>query len=70
MPRSQREVAIEINAASIRRGDVITVGGQHMTVQNLFNLAGGGKRIQFDGGASLTLLPGTTLTAIRIAKGW
>jgi hypothetical protein len=70
MPRTEREVAISISPTTVRRGDIITVGGQHMTVQNLFNLLGGRKRIQFAEGAVLTILPGTTLTALRIAQGW
>ncbi|OEV10513.1 hypothetical protein [Streptomyces nanshensis] len=70
MARTEKEVAIEVTVATVKRGDVITVGGQPMTVQSLFNLPGGGKRIGFASGAVLTLWPGTTLTALRIAKGW
>lgn len=68
--RTEREVAVEITAATVKRGDVITIGGQSMKVQNLFDLPGGGKRIQFPGGAVLTLHSGTILTALRTAKGW
>ncbi|WP_314178112.1 hypothetical protein [Streptomyces winkii] len=70
MARTEKEVAIDITVTTIRRGDVITIGGQPMTVQSLFNLPGGGKRIGFAGGAVLTLWPGTTLTALRIVTGW
>lgn len=70
MARSAREIAIEVHAASIRRGDVINVGGRAMTVVNLINLPRGGKRIEFDGGAVLSVRAGESLTAFRIAEGW
>lgn len=70
MARSAKEIAIEVDAASIRLGDVISVGGRPMTVMNLISLPRGQKRIEFDGGAVLALGPGESLTAFRVAEGW
>ena len=68
--RNRREVAIEVGAATIRQGDAITVGGHLMTVENLFNLPSGSKRIDFLEGTTLTLPPEIRLTIFRTAKGW
>lgn len=70
MPRSEKEVAIEVRADSVRRGDSTTVGGQLLTVQDLVSLPGGAKRIEFGEGVALTLRPGMPLVIFRMAKGW
>jgi hypothetical protein len=70
MARSKGQVAVQVETSTIKVGDVITVGGLLITVRDLFDLPGGGKRIGFGGCVTLTLPPGTPLTALRTAKGW
>ncbi|MGW8378504.1 hypothetical protein [Streptomyces sp. ODS28] len=70
MPRTEREVAVEVVASTVRLGDVITVGGVPMTVLDLVDLPGGAKRLNFGRGHTLSIGPGTRLTVLRVAKGW
>ncbi|WUO22225.1 hypothetical protein OHT76_21400 [Streptomyces sp. NBC_00287] len=59
---------VEITAASVQRGDVITVGGQHRRVANIFQLPNGAKRLVFDSGELLTLHTRTRLIALRLLR--
>ncbi|WP_405804831.1 hypothetical protein [Streptomyces sp. NBC_01187] len=70
MARSQEQVAVQVNAGSLRQGDVIQVGGQPMTVLDLHHVAGGAKRILFKGGETLTITPRTKLVVLRTVAGW
>lgn len=70
VPRSKKEVAVEVTAATVRRGDVIVIGSVPMTIQNLYALPGGAKRIEFADGTVLTLHPKVAVTALRVARGW
>ncbi|MGW7516899.1 hypothetical protein ACWGJ2_15020 [Streptomyces sp. NPDC054796] len=70
MSRTEKQVVVTITAATVHQGDVINVGGVPMTVLNLLDIAGGAKRIEFGDGEALVIRAGTTLTALRTAKGW
>ncbi|MDF4251579.1 hypothetical protein [Streptomyces sp. WMMB303] len=70
MARSERQVAIEVVGGSLRRGDVIHVGGQSMAVSDIRHLTGGAKLIAFRTGDTLTITPGTTLVVLRTVAGW
>lgn len=59
---------VEITSASVQRGDVIQVGGQHCRVIDLFQLPGGAKRLVFDSGELLTMHTGTRLYALRLRR--
>lgn len=68
--RTKREVAVEVTAATIKRGDLITVGGKPMLVTDLITLAGGAKRIRFKSGELLSIHAETRLIALRVVRGW
>ncbi|MEU3191962.1 hypothetical protein ABZ686_15265 [Streptomyces sp. NPDC006992] len=70
MARSERQVAIEVGSGSVRRGDVIQVGGQSMAVSDIRHLTGGAKLITFRTGDTLTITAGTTLVVLRTVAGW
>ncbi|MGI5349456.1 hypothetical protein ACQEU8_14835 [Streptomyces sp. CA-250714] len=70
MARSEKQVAIEVSAASVLLGDEIQIGGQAMSVRDLVHLSGGCKRVTFASGETLIITPTTTLTVLRTAKGW
>ncbi|WP_341873417.1 hypothetical protein [Streptomyces marokkonensis] len=59
---------VEITSASVQRGDIIQVGGQHCRVTDLFQLPGGAKRLVFDSGELLTIHTGTRLVALRLVR--
>ncbi|WP_063784133.1 hypothetical protein [Streptomyces sp. SBT349] len=65
-PRMGVVVSVEIDAGTVRRGDQLMVGGQAFTVQDMTALAGGGKRLHFGGGDSLTMTRTTVLWAARV----
>ncbi|MDT0343279.1 hypothetical protein [Streptomyces litchfieldiae] len=56
---------MEIHAGSVLRGDQIMIGGQVFPVLDMVALPGGGKRLVFASGETLTLKPRTTLWAGR-----
>ncbi|MDT0343218.1 hypothetical protein [Streptomyces litchfieldiae] len=58
-------ISIEIDAATVRRGDQLTIGGQIFTVADMTALPRNGKRLHFTTGDSLTLRPTTILWAAR-----
>ncbi|GAB2918568.1 hypothetical protein [Streptomyces mayteni] len=58
-------VPTEVNAATVRRGDLLTIGGKALVVRDLINLPAGGKRLAFDSGESFTMRPTTVLTVNR-----
>ncbi|MDT0347645.1 hypothetical protein [Streptomyces litchfieldiae] len=58
-------VSIEIDAATVRRGDQLTIDGQAFTIRDMTALARGAKRLEFTTGDTLTLRPGTVLWAAR-----
>lgn len=70
MARTAKEVALDVTAATIRRGDRLTVGGQVMRVRDLVSLPSGAKRIRFSTGETLSIHCGTKLTAWRVVQGW
>lgn len=70
LARSEREVAVEITAATVRRGDIIVIGGVPMRIANLRSLPGGAKRVEFAEGLVFTLPARVVLTALRVAGGW
>lgn len=70
MARTPKQVAIDVQAATVLTGDEIRVGGHSMRVQNLRHLSGGAKHITFASGDALTIAPTTRLTVLRTAEGW
>ncbi|UCM92014.1 hypothetical protein [Streptomyces marincola] len=58
-------VAVEIDAATVRRGDQVMIGAQAFTVRDLLALAGGAKRLVFDSGDSFVMGSRTVLWAAR-----
>lgn len=59
---------VEITAASVRRGDVIQVGGQPCRVTDLFQLPQGAKQLVFESGELLTMHPRSRLIALRMTR--
>nr|WP_202551872.1 hypothetical protein [Streptomyces sp. SID8352] len=61
---------VEITAATVRRGDIIQLGGRTCRVRDLFQLPRGGKRLVFDSGELLTIHTRTRLIAVRTRRRW
>ncbi|MEU0689971.1 hypothetical protein [Streptomyces uncialis] len=61
---------VEITSASVRRGDVIQIGGQPCRVADLFQLPSGAKRLHFETGELLTMHARTRLVALRMLRKW
>jgi hypothetical protein len=59
---------VEVTAATVRRGDIIQLGGRACRVQDLFQLSQGAKQILFDSGELLTIHTRTRLVAVRILR--
>ncbi|TDC25881.1 hypothetical protein E1265_05755 [Streptomyces sp. 8K308] len=57
--------SITVNAATLQRGDIITIGGQPFVVRDLVSLHGGAKRLEFLSGDALTVRWNTILKAAR-----
>ncbi|MFM9368807.1 hypothetical protein [Streptomyces sp. Da 82-17] len=57
---------IEINAATVQRGDVIQLGGHAYRVRYLFQLPQGAKQLIFEPGELLTIHARTRLVAVRM----
>ncbi|MGK5534368.1 hypothetical protein [Streptomyces sp. URMC 129] len=58
-------VSVEVDAATVRRGDQLMVGGHVCTVADMVALPQGGKRLDFASGESLTMRPVTVLWVTR-----
>lgn len=54
-PRPLPALPVDITATTVRRGDVLQIGGRPCLVVDLFHLHGGGKRLRLDSGELLTL---------------
>ncbi|UCM88252.1 hypothetical protein [Streptomyces marincola] len=65
MPPPGVTVAIEIDAATVRRGDQVMIGGQAFTVHDLTAVQRGGKRLHFATGETFTMQRTTVLWASR-----
>ncbi|MFF7351600.1 hypothetical protein ACFZA1_02915 [Streptomyces filipinensis] len=59
---------VEITATTVRRGDVIQVGGRACRVSNLFQLPHGAKQLLFESGELLTIHTRTRLAAVRMTR--
>ncbi|UCM88503.1 hypothetical protein [Streptomyces marincola] len=59
------QVAVEVNAATVRRGDQLMIGGQVFVISDLTSMHRGAKRLHFTSGESMTLHPSTILWAAR-----
>ncbi len=62
------QIAVEVDAGSVRRGDQLMVGGQCFTVEDMVTMAHGSKRLLFTSGESFTMRPTTVLWASRRAS--
>ncbi|MEV6163967.1 hypothetical protein AB0L71_18900 [Streptomyces sp. NPDC052052] len=60
--------SIEITAATVRRGDVIQLGGAARRVEDLFQLPRGAKQLVFESGDLLTVHARTRLVAVRMPR--
>ncbi|WP_049577645.1 hypothetical protein [Streptomyces sp. SBT349] len=58
-------VSVEVDAATIRRGDQVMIGSQVFVVGDMVATHGGGKRVEFTSGESFTLRRTTVLWASR-----
>ena len=58
-------VPTEVNATTVRRGDLLTIGGKALVVRDLIALPVGGRRLALDSGESFTMRPTTVLTVNR-----
>jgi hypothetical protein len=56
---------LQVTAATVQRGDIIAVGGQPLQVADMVTVPGGGKRLVFVTGETLTL---TQHTQLRVAR--
>ncbi|WP_329202180.1 MULTISPECIES: hypothetical protein [unclassified Streptomyces] len=61
---------IEITSTTVRRGDVIQIGGQPCRVADLIQLPAGAKRLFFESGELLTMHARTRLIALRMQRKW
>jgi hypothetical protein len=57
---------VSITADTVRRGDIITIGGEHFRVLNLLALHSGAKRVTFHTGETLTMHGRTRMNALRL----
>ncbi|WP_188271386.1 MULTISPECIES: hypothetical protein [unclassified Streptomyces] len=57
---------IEITSSTVRRGDVIQIGGRLCRVVNLVQLPGGAKQLLFESGELLTMHSRSRFTALRM----
>ncbi|MFH8756245.1 hypothetical protein [Streptomyces atroolivaceus] len=60
---------IEVNAATVQRGDIIQLGGQACRVRDLFQLPQGAKQLVFESGELLAIHTRTRLIALRLLRG-
>ncbi|MDT0307387.1 hypothetical protein RM780_10475 [Streptomyces sp. DSM 44917] len=58
-------VGVTVDAASIRQGDQLLMGGQVFTVRDIRALPRGARRLDFGSGESFTMSPATVLYAMR-----
>ncbi|MFE1438104.1 hypothetical protein [Streptomyces sp. NPDC058739] len=68
-PRAAVAAPVEVTSATVQRGDVIQVGGQHCRVADLVRLPGGAKQLVFESGELLTMHTRTRLMAVRMLRG-
>jgi len=63
--RDKSMQAVEINAHTVRRADIIAVGGQYLQVVDIVRLHGDARRLHFHSGETLTIHARTSLLALR-----
>ncbi|MER6064785.1 hypothetical protein [Streptomyces sp. NPDC001792] len=59
---------VEVTATTVRRGDIIQLGGRACRVGNLFQLSNGAKQLLFESGELLTIHARTRLAAVRMMR--
>ncbi|MGW2669306.1 hypothetical protein ACWC5F_14680 [Streptomyces sp. NPDC001272] len=69
-PTGALALTIEITSLTVRRGDVIQIGGRACRVSDLVQLPGGAKRLFFESGEVLTLHARSRLVALRMTRSW
>ncbi|MCX5081771.1 hypothetical protein OG862_12275 [Streptomyces sp. NBC_00401] len=67
-PSGVMAAPVEITMASVRRGDVIEVGGSPHRVADLVQLPGGAKQLRFESGELLTMHARSRLIALRVLR--
>ncbi|UCM90989.1 hypothetical protein [Streptomyces marincola] len=60
------QIAVEVDARTVRRGDQLMIGGQCFTVGDMTALGPGRKRLLFTTGETFTLHARTVLWAARL----
>lgn len=68
VPSGALAANVEITSVTVRRGDVLQIGGQPCRVADLFHLPGGAKRLLFESGELLTLHSRSRLIALRLLR--
>lgn len=69
-PTGALALTIEITSLTVRRGDVIQIGGRACRVTDLVQLPAGAKRLFFETGEVLTLHARSRLAALRMTRSW
>ncbi|MEV7418276.1 hypothetical protein [Streptomyces sp. NPDC089919] len=69
-PAPAAVASIEITSNSVKRGDVIQIGGQPCRVADLIHLPRGAKRLVFESGELLTMHHQTRFIALRVQRRW
>jgi hypothetical protein len=59
---------VEVTAATVRRGDIIQLGGKACRVSDLFQLPQGGKQLLFESGELLTMHARTRFAVVRMQR--
>ncbi|MFG2215788.1 hypothetical protein ACGFN1_13060 [Streptomyces sp. NPDC048685] len=67
-PSAALPSTVEITSTTVRRGDVIQVGGRSCRVSDLCQLPHGAKRLLFETGELLTIHGRTRLVAVRMLR--
>ncbi|MEV5881672.1 hypothetical protein AB0L74_02905 [Streptomyces sp. NPDC052020] len=68
VPRGTVVTNIEITSTTVRRGDIIQVGGRPCQVSDLFQLSHGAKQLLSESGELLTMHTRTRLLAVRMLR--
>ncbi|MFD8789930.1 hypothetical protein [Streptomyces vinaceus] len=67
-PSGGLAATIEVTSITVRRGDIIQIGGRPCRVSDLVQLHAGAKRLLFETGEALTMHTGSRLIALRMTR--
>lgn len=66
--RTHRYVRVEVGWETVRRGDVIDLGGRGFEVVDVVQVSDTVKGLRFRTGQSMTIQPATRLSAVRAVE--